>query len=93
MYNGGFVAPNILYFPGWRARVDGRIVPIAYQEDGTIRFLVPAGVHEISIRYTDTAPKIIGNALTIASLAAIAVYAILKPYAYRDKRFTPLKRS
>ncbi len=81
----GTVTLNTLYFPGWVIVVDGKKVPILFQSDGIIRALVPAGVHAITIQFTNTAPRTIGNIISIASLVGIIGWGILAIYAHRYK--------
>jgi hypothetical protein len=69
----GTVTVGTLYFPGWIASVDGNEVPINYREDGIIRISVPQGFHAISVRFTDTPVRRVGNALSIVSVAVLAI--------------------
>src|SRR5205823_1228917 len=47
----GMVVLSDTYFPGWRARVDGKAAGI-YEVNGAMRgVLVPAGLHTVTMRY------------------------------------------
>ncbi len=62
------------YFPGWRARVDGREVPL-YAPFGALRgVVVPAGSHQIELLYRPRAVYL-GAALSALGLAAWAMLA------------------
>jgi len=44
-----------LYFPGWKVKIDGELVPISPEEDsGFITFPVPAGTHKVDIGFGPT---------------------------------------
>ena len=80
----GDVTVNIVYFPGWKATIDGRDTPILYKEDGVIHIAVPAGKHSIAVRYLDTGPRVAGDSISIISLGLIAAWGILHLYAHRN---------
>lgn len=62
----------------WKAYVDGKRVPI-YPTDLAIRSVfVPAGEHEVKFVFSPGSFKL-GAAITLASLAALAAYAVSGP--------------
>ncbi|MBL7065377.1 MAG: hypothetical protein ISS49_14385 [Anaerolineae bacterium] len=66
------------YYPGWRVTVDGDPVPIAPTEpDGLISFDVPAGRHTIRIRFGETPLRLIADAISLLSLAALVALLII----------------
>ncbi len=67
----GSVVVNTLYFPGWKAFVDGRETPIAYTGHGLIELAVPSGEHTIVVAFTDTLPRKAGNIVSLVSLAVL----------------------
>jgi hypothetical protein len=77
---GGTVAFHQLAFPGWRAWVDGRPVllrpapPIPEQaiQPGFILVDVPPGQHTVAIRFGPDGPRLMGAALSLATLLAAA---------------------
>ena len=77
----GTMTVNTLYFPGWKAFVDGRETPIAYKAHGLIELSVPQGEHSIVVAFTDTWPRKVGNTVTLLSLAAL----LLLGYTRRRK--------
>jgi uncharacterized membrane protein len=81
MDEAGTVTVNTLYFPGWIASVDRKEVPINYRQDGIILISVPQGPHVISVRFTDTPARRIGNTLSIVSVAVLAILG----YTYQRK--------
>jgi uncharacterized membrane protein len=59
------------YFPGWRGYVDGRQTQIYPSGPyGLITLQVPAGEHQVSIRFGDTPVRLLGTAVTVVSLLA-----------------------
>lgn len=62
-----------LAYPGWRAEIDGRDVPVL-TVDGLLRgVVVPAGSHVVTYRYRPTS-LLVGVLVTIAALAALVPY-------------------
>jgi hypothetical protein len=57
------------YFPGWRGYVDGQEVPIRPEEPyGLITLDVPAGEHQVKIRFGDTPIRMVGKVISLLSL-------------------------
>ncbi|CAA9281446.1 MAG: hypothetical protein AVDCRST_MAG77-3879 [uncultured Chloroflexi bacterium] len=79
---GGTVAFHQLYFPGWRAWVDGQ--PVALRpapaiesqaiEPGFILVDVPPGAHRVAIRFGPDAPRLAAAAISLAALLGIGAY-------------------
>src|SRR5262249_18783572 len=64
----------IAYFPGWEVRLDGIAAPIQPADrTGLIRFPARPGDHRIEARWTRTAPRTAGEAISILSLGLVAV--------------------
>ena len=56
------------YFPGWKVYIDGVETPIEFQDidnRGVITYSVPAGQHEVSVKFTQTKTVLLGNLLSI----------------------------
>jgi len=65
------------YFPGWRATVDGRPAEIAPDApDGLIGLDLPAGEHEVRLRFTPTPVRRIGMGLSAAAALGVGVLFI-----------------
>jgi hypothetical protein len=78
----GFLVFSDLYYPGWKAWVDGKLQPL-YATNLTMRGVyVPAGVHQIEVVY---APLSFRIGLYI-SAATVAFVAILLTLAWKLKR-------
>ena len=77
MIKSGVMQFNTLYFPGWRALVNGKYAEILYKNNGTIQLELPEGSHTVSIRYVETSLRFFADVLSIASLIGIALWGIL----------------
>ena len=61
-------------FPGWRAYVDGQETPITIAKpEGLITLKVPAGEHEVLLRFADTPPRTAGWIVTGVGLIVFFV--------------------
>ncbi len=57
------------YFPGWKAKVDGRPTPIRPSGTfGLIALDVPAGEHRVSLRFGDTPIRVAGYVVSLICL-------------------------
>lgn len=68
------VVAHIQYFPGWRAFVDGKKVPIEFQYGiyrGHIVFEAPKGEHEIKLSFGESKIRFIANMLTIVGFVTL----------------------
>ena len=97
---GAIVAFHQLWFPGWRAFVDGTEVPHrlpAYDPatDTRLGFQlvdVPEGNHVVTSRFGATLPRIAGDLITTGTLASVAGVAMINTVRSRRyaTRFTNL---
>jgi len=61
-------------FPGWTAYLDGAKTPITIAEpEGFIRAPIPAGEHELLLRFEDTPPRQLGWGISGVALLVIAI--------------------
>ena len=74
----GRVVLNTVYFPGWRATIDGRPAEIEITDpEGLIAVRAPAGEHLIRLDFEDTPIRTLGERISLASLAvALALLAL-----------------
>jgi hypothetical protein len=74
------------YFPGWHAYVDGEEVEIEVAgPEGFITFWIPAGDHEVEIRFEDTPPRRVGWVVSAVGALALAVALWIFPGAHRGR--------
>lgn len=75
---------NTLYFPGWRARVDGKEAEVAASEpEGLISLSLPAGEHRVELRFGETPLRLAADLLSFISLA---------PFLFAASRLSLLRR-
>ena len=65
------------YFPGWTAYVDGVKTDITLSEpEGWITFWVPAGAHDVALRFENTPPRWLASAISaLAALGLLGLFA------------------
>ncbi|MGH9869449.1 MAG: hypothetical protein ACREAA_14955 [Candidatus Polarisedimenticolia bacterium] len=70
---------NAYRFPGWTVRVDGQVVdlrPGPPRERPVLFFDVPPGSHAVEAALEPTTPRRLGDGLTLAGLAGIALVSL-----------------
>jgi hypothetical protein len=68
----------LFYFPGWHVYVDGKEIEIdVAKPEGFITFFMPAGDHDVVVRFEDTPPRTIGWVVSAFGLAGLIVALIL----------------
>lgn len=73
----GVVRVNLLYFPGWQARMDGTPVAMRVAPPyGLIDLDVPAGEHELSIIMGATPARRLGTLISWLTLVAVLALSI-----------------
>lgn len=61
-----------LYYPGWQVQVDGEAVPVAPSSlEGLLTFDIPAGRHILTVRFAETPLRLLADAVSLLSLAAL----------------------
>ncbi len=85
---------NTIYFPGWRAFVDGRPVPVtpSYPQ-GLITLEVPAGTHEVALRFGDTSVRTLANVTSGGALLLLIGTAIFLAARQRDRGGLPAEQA
>jgi len=77
---------NTYYYPGWRAFVDSSPVSItpSYPE-GLITFPVPAGEHEVAVRFGDTPVRAAANLVSGGTALALIVIVVFLSLRRRER--------
>ncbi|MCS7040139.1 MAG: 6-pyruvoyl-tetrahydropterin synthase-related protein [Anaerolineae bacterium] len=74
------------WYPGWRATVNGRPVPIrAEGPDALITLDLPAGEHEVSIRFANTPLRTAAGVVSLATLLII-LFLLIRPINHEDTK-------
>jgi len=77
------VVAHIQYFPGWRAHVDGKQVPIQFQYEiyrGEIIFEIPQGQHEIILSFGESKIRFASDILTVSGFVLLISLGFLLKY-------------
>lgn len=84
---------HLLYYPRWRAAVDGQPAPLGFQpETGYVQVPVPAGEHSLALTYATTPVERLGlvvSGLTVLALVLAGAWAILRRRAPADRARSP----
>jgi len=65
------IKENTFYFPGWKVIVDGKEIPIDYEDKnnfGLITFRLKKGLYKVSVIFADTPVRRLGEDISLASL-------------------------
>ncbi len=83
---------NTFYFPGWRALVDGQMVPIVPSHPhGLITIEVPAGEHTVTVRFGDTNVRTLANITSGVGLLLLIGVTLFLSIGQRKCAPTPLQ--
>jgi membrane protein YfhO len=78
----GLLVLSEVYYPAWKAYVDGEPVPL-YRADHLFRSVpIPAGEHQVELRYESSALKT-GVAISLIAYVALVTLAIAKARRWR----------
>jgi uncharacterized membrane protein len=76
------ILDNTVYFPGWQATVDGKKVPIEFQDinyRGLITFYAPKGAHKVHVLFTESPIRLLSDMMSVIGICiCIAVYIFRK---------------
>jgi len=83
--SGATVAFHQLWFPGWRASIDGtevpmRVPPYDASEDSRLGFQLvdlPAGYHTVTTVFGSTRPRMTGDAITAVTAIALTLAVLV----------------
>lgn len=67
---------NVMYFPGWRAYIDGKEAVINYEENGLINLELPKGESDISLKFEETKVRLLADFISILSILFLLVIRI-----------------
>lgn len=70
--NDSIVQINIIYFPGWEVKVDGKRVTVSYTNDnGVMQVPVAKGNHTITTRFTETPVRLFADGVSLMTLVVM----------------------
>jgi hypothetical protein len=66
---------HTIYWPGWNASIDGKSVPILYNNQrGLIELAIPQGKHGVEVKFSETPIRLTADVISLLSLAFLAFY-------------------
>ena len=68
---------NTVYYPGWKATIDGKKTLINYQDNGLIQVEVPQGQHKVIVNFSETSVRIISDIVSLTSILGLILILIL----------------
>ena len=69
------VATNTIYFPGWQVKVDGKQVPVSYDNKfGLTNFDLPEGEHKVIINYTRSPVHLLSEIVSLVAILTTGIY-------------------
>jgi hypothetical protein len=77
--SSGTVQINSVYFPGWKANVDGKEHEIKYDNTyGLLQLPLSSGNHTIAVQFTETPIRLIADILSLGTALILAVLFFTK---------------
>jgi len=70
----GILELPLMFYPGYRAEVDGNRVPVFESNYGFVAVDLPAGTHQVAVEFAMSPATKVGASLTGVTLLAIAAY-------------------
>lgn len=77
------VLDNTVYFPGWRVEVDGKKVPIEFQDinhRGLITFDVQKGSHQVNVKFGESPVRFFADIVSVGT-----VFLVLMIFFFRKR--------
>lgn len=74
------ILDNTTYFPGWQVKVDGKKVPVEFQDSnyrGLITFLVPKGEHNITIFFGESPVRLFSDIVSLLTVT-LSIFLLSK---------------
>lgn len=75
------ILDNTVYFPSWRVEVDGKKVPVEFQDmnhRGLITFDVPKGKHLVKVEFRESPIRLISDIISAVSIGLIFLMILFR---------------
>lgn len=83
MEGGGTIRFNTIYFPGWKALMDGQQVPISFDNaKGVMEITAAKGRHSIVFSFGETVLRLASNTISLVSLVVLTLLVLKKRYEF-----------
>jgi len=77
----------LFYYPGWKAVLDGRVIPITVQKgSGAILIDIPAGDHSVILSFTDTPLRLVSKYVSLVSFIIVIAGLVILQREYCEYR-------
>lgn len=80
-----------VYYPGWQAYVDKKKVEIEKGGEGLLSLKVPAGNHEVEVKFGETGLRKFADAVSLVALTVFTYWLARKTIFHIGKRSSPKK--
>ncbi|EKD86794.1 MAG: hypothetical protein ACD_37C00141G0001 [uncultured bacterium] len=80
------ILDNTVYFPGWRAEVDGKKTTIEFQDQnhrGLITFKVPQGEHKVEVKFGESPVRLISDMISLFGILTVVFLLVSKKWIKR----------
>lgn len=81
------IVDHTQYFPGWRAYVDSKSVPIQFQDPtwrGELTFRVPMGLHTIRVIFQESKLRLLADIISLVSIILVIFAVIFGSKIYKN---------
>lgn len=65
---------NTAYYPGWQVKIDGQTTAVTPADNGMMVVSMPSGSHQLLLKFSDTALRLIAKIISLMTLALIVTY-------------------
>jgi len=86
---------NTWYFPGWKVFDNGKEIPIVITKGtnpGLMRFVLLEGTHTVSVEFTDTWDRKIGNTTSLITISILAAILLSSLFFFSQKAYSVKKK-
>ncbi len=83
------IKDNTVYFPGWKVIVNGKQVPVEFQDRnnlGLITFHVPLGANDVVVKFTNTKLRVLSNMVSFLTLLTLFICGAIVYFKMRKSR-------
>lgn len=70
---------NTAFFPGWKAKIDDREIPVERTQEGIMSFNIQKGEHTVDIFFSDTPIRSFANSISFVSVV-ILLFMMVRSY-------------
>lgn len=77
--NNSTIRVNTIYYPGWIATVDKKVVPVNYLNDhGVMDIFIPSGNHNVQVTFSETPVRLLTDIISVLTILFIFLYMFVQ---------------